>query len=160
MKYLILVMISVSSTLSVSAQESKFKALFIYKFSEYIEWSSNPSTLVVGIAGQTDVFDQLSVFAKAKDNLEVIKIQGASEASKCNIVFLPRSQDKVLANYASTIGKSSILVVSENEKLATKGADIGFFLEQGKLRFLINQQSIENKGMTPSSKLLALGKSI
>lgn len=141
-------------------QESKFKALFIYKFAEYIEWPNSPSKIVVGIAGKSDVYNQLSTFAASKDNLEVKTISSSSESKTCNIVFLPSAQSSKLSSYVSTIGKNSILVVSENGKLARQGADIGFYLDQGKLRFLINKNSIESKKMVPSSKLLTLGKAI
>ncbi|WP_109832129.1 YfiR family protein [Reichenbachiella versicolor] len=147
-------------SLSASAQESKFKALFIYKFAEYIEWPSSPSKIVVGVAGKSDVFNQLSTFAASKDNLEVKNISSASDSKSCNIIFLPNAQSGQLNSYVSTINGNSILLVTENSKLVPQGADIGFYLEQGKLRFLINKGSIESKKMVPSSKLLALGKAI
>ena len=159
-KYSFLILFCLWLSYSANAQESKFKALFIYKFSEYIEWPSSPSKIVVGVAGETDVYNQLSKFAASKENLEVISIMSAEESSKCNIIFLPSSHDKELSSYVSNINKRSILVVSENKSLVNKGADIGFYLEDGKLRFLINKESIENKSMVPSSKLLALGTSI
>ena len=143
-----------------NAQESKFKALFIYKFAEYIEWPASPAKIVVGVVGTSDVYDQLSSFAASKDNLEVRVISGSGEAKTCNIIFLPDSQNPKIGSYVSAIGGKSILLVSETSNLVPQGADIGFYLEDGKLRFLINKNSIESKKMVPSSKLLALGKTI
>ncbi|UXX78290.1 YfiR family protein [Reichenbachiella carrageenanivorans] len=142
------------------AQESKFKALFIYKFAEYIEWPSGNKNVTVGVAGNSDVYQELSNFAATKGNMTVVNINAPADANKCNIVFLPKSQDKQISSYDSTIGGKSILVVSDNSDMVGKGSDIGFYLESGKLRFLISEKSIKNKKMIPSSKLLALGKSI
>lgn len=143
-----------------NAQESKFKALFIYKFSEYIEWPSGKQNVTVGMAGKTGVSKELSTFAASKGNMTVLNIGGPSEAGKCDIIFLPKSQDSLVSAYNSAIQGKSVLVVSENSDLTGKGSDIGFYLESGKLRFLISEKSIRDKKMIPSSKLLALGKSI
>ncbi|MCV9389334.1 YfiR family protein [Reichenbachiella ulvae] len=142
------------------AQESKFKALFIYKFSEYVQWPTNPGTLTVGIVGSTDVKEKLASFAATKGGIEVISINSASDAAKCHMLYVPSSEDKNLSLYTNFIAKKSILLVSDNSSKVGNGADIGFFLEGGKLRFKIDKQNIESKKMVPSSKLLALGESI
>ncbi|MGL1888798.1 MAG: YfiR family protein [Reichenbachiella sp.] len=160
-KFIIATILLVTSlTFFASAQESKFKALFIYKFAEYVEWPSNPSTLTVGIIGSTDVFKELSSFAANKGGMEVIKINSASEASKCNMIFIPSSESGTIDQFQSSTASKSILVVADDSSLVTKGADIGFFMDAGKLRFKINKNSIESKNMIPSSKLLQLGQSI
>lgn len=151
---------SILMTLQSHAQESKFKALFIYKFAEYIEWPSGKKDITVGIAGKSDVFKELSHFAATKGNMTVLNIAGPTEVSKCDIVFLPSTADGQITDFKSAIGSKSILVVSDNSDFTGKGSDIGFFLESGKLRFLISEKSIREKKMTPSSKLLALGKAI
>ncbi|MFY0624755.1 MAG: YfiR family protein [Reichenbachiella sp.] len=145
---------------SASAQESKFKALFIYKFAEYIEWPNGSGKIVVGVVGKTDVQKQLSTFAASKENIDVISIAGANDVSKCQIIFVPSSKNKMIPEFADKIGGNSVLLVSGDSEMVHTYADIGFYLESGKLRFLISPKSIEHKKMTPSSKLLSLGKNI
>ncbi|MEM9324897.1 MAG: YfiR family protein [Bacteroidota bacterium] len=142
------------------AQESKFKALFLYKFSEYIEWPNSEQNIVVGVIGKSDVYDELVTFAASRDNLTVIKINGASELDKCNILFVPSGQERIIGEVAPAASQKSVLIVSDTDKQVGSGSDIGFYLEQNKLRFLISKGSIESKKMTPSTKLLALGKVI
>lgn len=156
----LILMTSMAWSIQSQAQESKFKALFIYKFAEYIEWPSGKQHITVGIAAKTDVSTELSNFAASKGNMTVLNISGPAEANKCDIVFLPKSVDREASAYSSAIGNKSILVVSENSDLTGKSSDIGFYLESGKLRFLISEKSIRDKKMIPSSKLLALGKAI
>lgn len=147
-------------SINLNAQEAKFKALFIYKFAEYVEWKDAGKTTTIGVVGESDVFNELSSFAAAKDNISVIKISGTNDATKCNIIFLPESASAKGKDFANAIGDKSILLVSDKKELTGKGSDIGFFTEGGKLRFLISEQDIRRKNMTPSGKLLALGKSI
>ncbi|SMD32363.1 protein of unknown function [Reichenbachiella faecimaris] len=152
--------LGILSSFQSQAQESKFKALFIYKFAEYIEWPSGKKNVTVGVAGKSDVSKELSNFAASKGNMTVLDIAGPGDVNKCDIVFLPKSIDNQVSAYNSAIGGKSVLVVSENSDLTGKGSDIGFYLESGKLRFLISEKSIRDKKMIPSSKLLALGKTI
>lgn len=142
------------------AQESKFKALFLYKFAEYVEWPSGNGNLVIGVVDSPDILKYLTEFAMKKPNLSVINVKAVGESSKCNIIFLPKNKDKEVAIYQKQIGYNSILLVTENSKLTGKGADIGFYIEAGKLRFMLSEKDIRSKKMVPNSKLLALGKSI
>lgn len=156
----LLILFCLALSYSASAQESKFKALFIYKFAEYIEWPSSPTKIVVGVVGKSDVYEQLSAFAANKQNLEVVNIETTAESSKCQIIFVPKDKNKMIPDFADKIGSKSILLVSDDGDMVHSYADIGFYLEGGKLRFLISPKSIELKNMTPSSKLLSLGKNI
>ena len=52
---LLLLIFNVS--LETMAQESKFKALFISKFAEYIEWPSGSKNVTVGIVDDSDIFN-------------------------------------------------------------------------------------------------------
>lgn len=143
-------------SISANAQESKFKALFIYKFAEYIEWPGGSKDITIGVAGRTDVFDELSAFAASKSNITVIKIGSPAEVTKCQILFLPDSQNAMAGAYKSAVSSKSILIVSDEKSLVGPGSDIGFFTEGGKLRFKISESNIKQKNMIASSKLLAL----
>jgi hypothetical protein len=149
-------LVGLLASISSNAQESKFKALFIYKFAEYIEWPDGSKDVTIGVAGKSDVYDELATFAASKANVTVIKINSPSEVSKCKILFLPDSQNAAAGGYKSAVGSKSILIVSDEKSLVGPGSDIGFFTEGGKLRFQLSESNIKQKKMVPSSKLLAL----
>ena len=54
------------TSLSSSAQESKFKALFIYKFSQYVEWPDGSKEVTIGVVGKTDVHKERFIFLRAR----------------------------------------------------------------------------------------------
>ena len=138
------------------AQESMFKALFISKFAEYVQWPNDPAKIVVGLAGNSEVYDHLA--KENREYMEVKEISNASESKTCNIIFVSNSSSNQITSFINSINGSSVLIVTENGDLVKEGADIGFYQEQGKLRFMIVKSSIESKKMTPSTKLLELGK--
>jgi len=142
------------------AQESRYKALFIYKFAELIQWPDGNKNITIGIAGKSDVLDELKKVTAAKANLTVITLSSASEASKCQIVFIPNALIKSAPENAKVIGDKSILLVTDDADLLATHSDIGFFIENDQLRFTINEKSIQAKKMFVSSKLLTLGKPI
>lgn len=147
-------------SLNLEAQESKFKALFLYKFSEYIKWPSDSEKLVIGVLGKTDVYNQLSEFAQRRQTFDVLPLSGPEDMPKCNIVFMPNSSGANYNDYKNASADKSILLVCDDENYAERGCDICFYFDQGKLGFMINKQNIESKKMIASSKLLSLGKPI
>ncbi len=159
-KLLIVSLFALLSTQFVNAQEAKFKALFLMKFCEYIEWPNGNSNLVIGVMGGNDVNGELQAFAAQKSNVQVVDVKTSEDAAKCNIVFVAGNMSKNVSSVAQTIGKNSTLLVADDDKKVKEGADIGFYLEDNKLRFVIKKANIESKNMLPSSKLLALGKAI
>ncbi len=139
------------------AQEGKFKALFLVKFSEYVEWPGGNSSMILGVAGDAEVLQAAQEYAIKKEGLQVKKITSPADAKSCSIVFLSKSELGSLGNYISTIGQSSTLLVIDGKDKVRQGADIGFYLEDNKLRYLINKSTIESKKMIPSSRLISLG---
>ncbi|NQZ79300.1 MAG: YfiR family protein [Ekhidna sp.] len=144
---------------SANAQQEKFKALFIYKFTENVKWT-NSETVTVGILGESSVHDELINFTKSKSSVNVKKINSTSEIGSCNLIYLAPSKEKDLASIAAAVGGKSILVVSDSDGLVGKGSDIGFFLENNRLKFLIDKDGIEKKKMIVNAKLVQLGKAL
>ena len=147
------------SILQLSAQESKLKALFIYKFGQYVEWPDTEKKIKVGVVGKEELYNDLYNLSVARESLEVIKVTQPSDVEKCTIVFLPKSEASQVQLYKKSIGSNSILLVSDDKRMSTKGADISLYTtNSGKLGFTVNPETIKRKNMVPTSKLLTLGK--
>jgi len=112
------------------------------------------------VAGNTTVYNELVKFSHQRPHLNIIKIDDAVDAANCDIVFLSRSREKESNTFAREIGRESVLLITDSDQRVYAGSDIGFYLENNRLRFMIKKQNIENKHMIVSSKLLSLGKTI
>ena len=157
---ILMVTVLVAVATSAEAQENKFRALFIYKFIEYIEWPEKSDKVVVGVIGKSGVYDELSKFAATKSNIEVVNLKPTDQPGQCDFIYAPDEASESLGHFVSQINTQSVLLVCEDRKSMTKGVDIAFYLENNKLRFVIDKKSLEGKSMTASSKLLALGTTI
>ncbi len=141
-----------------NCQQSKFHAIFLTKFSENVRWPNNINQYVIGVIGESPVYEHLEGFTKIKTNIKVIKVQSASEVDQCHILYLPNNESKNIDGYANAIGTQSILLVSESDRLVGDGADIGFYLEDGKLKFLVGKAAMDSKSLIMGSNLLGRGK--
>lgn len=135
----------------------KFQALFITKFVEYVKWPSSEK-IVIGVYGNDNVFGELSKMLAAKNkNLSVKNIASTEDARSCQAVFLASKKDKDFDALQSAISGKSVLLITESESYAKKGAGISFYSEGQKMRFKINPKIIEANNLMVSSNLLAIG---
>ena len=116
-------------------QNERFKALFLYNFTRYLEWPTTVGTLKMVVRESND----------------------ASEATRCNMVFVPSSERGLLPNVvANTRGKHVVVVSDENGGIS-QGASFNFIEAGGKTQFEVSPSTLENHGIKISSSLLSLG---
>ena len=144
-----------------NAQESKFQAIFLYKFIENVSWPDARKTIVVGVVGETAVQAEFEKMLKSRGNtnLTVRKITSA-DASSCDVVYIPESQSPGFSALLEKLTGKSILIVTEAADLAKKGAGISFLKDGSKLSFAINKLSLDARSLKVSVTLLTLGKEI
>lgn len=140
------------------AQEAKFYALFVTKFVEHVKWPEVDAgqKVVIGVWGDSPVKAELVKFAATRNNIEIIQISHLAESSNCNLLFLTKEKAGEFELLNKSIGSKSILLVTENDGFAEKGAGISFFLEGSKLKFKVNKSAIESKKIKLSHYLLSM----
>ena len=142
------------------AQEAKFKALFLYKFCQYINWPGKDK-ITLGVLGNSPVLLELQTIKdRGNDKFELVKISGASDAARCDMIFLPLAQSRNFNLIQSGIGSKPVVVVSDDASLAEKGAEISFYIDDGKLKFIMNKQAITKTGVQVSNGLFNIAKII
>jgi YfiR/HmsC-like len=141
-------------------QESKIQALFILKFIENVSWPQDRKDIVIGVVGKSETLTELESRLKLKNpNGIVIKKITPSEASTCDAVYVPSSEDKVIGTITASINDKSVLIITESD-FSRKGSGISFIEEAGRMNFIVNKNAIEAKGMRVSNSLLTLGKKV
>lgn len=161
MKSLVAALLCMALSFSVFADDSgKFKALLVYKFTEYIVWPNSPAVIKVGVMGNSPIYDELVRFASRKENLEVVKLNNTSEAANCHLVYLSEAQGGLIRPLYASLFEKSVLLVSEDKAHIQKGANAVIYISEGKLKYIMNEQSISIKGMIPSKRLASLGESL
>lgn len=137
----------------------KLEAIYLYNFTKYIDWHRTHEVFVIGVLRDTHIATELSENLKGKEinntPIQFKTISSLSDATHCQILYLPKSESRDLNALLQTISNKNVLLVSE-EDLAARGASVSFFTDGSKLRFKINQQALDKAGLKASSSLLGL----
>ncbi|OFY18715.1 MAG: hypothetical protein A2W98_14455 [Bacteroidetes bacterium GWF2_33_38] len=142
--------------------ESNVKAVFIFNFTKYLEWTNNTKskTFDIVIFGKSDITAPLREIAGLKKagekKIRIIEIDNIDEIPPCNIMYVDPSQEKYLSNLLQTAKEKEILIISNKKGYGVLGVPINFVTIDGKVKFEININSIEEIGIKPSSQLLKL----
>lgn len=139
-------------------QNEKFKALFIYNFTNYIEWPSTGATFTITVVGDSPIIGELQAISKIKKvgnaTIEVKKVNSISEVVSSNIVFIPSNHKKILPDVAQSLAGKPVLIISDG---AQGKFCINFIEVDSKQSFQISKANIEEHRLKVNSSLIALG---
>lgn len=155
-------MLLLFSFTNVSAQKEKFHSLFIYNFSKYVKWPDGQTggEFVIGVLGSSELTKTLKATAgsrKANGATIVVKqFKSPAEIQDCQILYVSAGESSKIAQVVSKTSGKPILIVTDKPGLAKKGAVINFIEQDGKVKFELNQQYAETRGLKVSGSLVSL----
>jgi hypothetical protein len=147
--------------------EYKVKASYLFNFTQFVEWPPTAFTaastpIVIGVLGDDDFgafFDELIQGETVKNRpLAIKRSRSIEDLKSCQILFISKSEKARLGPILASVAKTSTLTVSEIDGFARRGGVINFFSEGKKIRFEINRDAAQHRGLKLSSQLLNLGK--
>ena len=147
--------------------EYQIKAVFLFNFTQFVEWPSATFTnadepFCIGILGDDpfDAFlDETVRGEKANGHPLVIqRYHNVEEAKNCQLLFVSRSESKRVDQILAGLKSRNVLTVSDIEGFAKNGGVIRFVNEQNKIHFRINLEAAKNANLTISSQMLRLAE--
>lgn len=158
------------STFFVSAQtpvaiEYRLKAVFLYNFTQFVEWpdnsfSSDNAPMIIGILG-TDPFGSYleETVAGEKINGHPLRVQyynTVEEIGVCQILFINVADKTKREQIIAKLKGRNILTVSDAPDFLLQGGMIRFFTKQDKIKLQVNLEETKTANLVISSKLLRL----
>lgn len=146
--------------------EYQVKAAYLFYFSTYVDWfaaaPAEGGAIVVGVLGE-DPFggildDTLQGKTVASHPLVVKRFAAARDASRCHILFVSPSEEPRLPAILKQLRGTPVLTVSDIEGFAELGGQIGFRVDDRKIRLDVNLASIQRSGLKVSAQLLKLAR--
>ncbi len=158
-KYLTTLAFSLTWLLSI-AQEVKIEnqALYLLNFIKYFEWTSEE--IIIGVVGNSPIVSELELQVKQNPKVKLRKNVDEVSVKDCSMVFIPEAHTSQFELIQESIGKEKIILVTENESLASQGAEISFYVLDNKLKFIANRTALNDSGIKLSTKLLHYAKVI
>lgn len=138
--------------------DGRHQAMYLFSLVKNIDWHSD--TFVIGIVGETPVTNELKTLAKRNSKVEIRNFTELATISECNMVFIPEASNSVFFQAQNTIGDDPILLVVDKKQLVARGAEMGFYVEDNKLKFVVNKQAIEDTGVRISHTLMERAKKV
>jgi uncharacterized protein DUF4154 len=135
------------------------KAAFLPRFARYVTWPPNghttgPMTIcVIGDDPFGGLLNQAATGQQVDGRSFMVKHLGSpAGASACNIAFVGGSRaGEILAGLA----RQPVLTVTDSRSGSPRGM-VHFAIVDGRVRFFIDNAQAQSRGLTISSRLLAL----
>jgi hypothetical protein len=145
------------------SKEYQIKAACLLNFVQFIQWPStvfpDPGTpITIGILGD-DPFGQ-TLEKTFQDELvqsrklAVKRSRQIEDLKDCHILFISKSEKSKIEGILAKLGDSATATVGETDDFAKQGGIINFYLDNNKVRFEINADAGQRKGLKISSQML------
>ena len=144
--------------------EQAVKAAFIPKFVRYVEWpiEARPAAgepFRICVIGR-DPFGSLLDLAAASEvvdgrEVEVSRLAGAEASAGCHLAFVRGASAQESARLLTELRAFPVLTITDSRDGTARGM-IHFTNAGGRVRFFIDEAEAAERGLTISSRLLAL----
>ena len=135
---------------------------------EYVKWPNAAflaadSPLCIGVLGDDPfgaLLDQIALGVEVggeKRKIVIKRSHKADELKSCHIVFVCKSEKDHLGQDLDALG-GLVLPVGEIDGFNARGGAINFYIDNGKVRFEINNDTARRRGITISSDLISAAR--
>jgi hypothetical protein len=155
--------------LTAAVAARRVQAAYLYRFAGYAQWpdSAMPqpdSPLLIGIWGDDALADDLvRLVAQRTVNgrqIEVHKLKDGESLAGHHILYIGRGRSVRIAEAISALPDRGTLIVTNSAAALRQGSAINFLLVDGQVRFEASPEAAEGRGITLSSRLLAVSQNL
>jgi hypothetical protein len=138
---------------------SQAQSLFIYNFSRLIQWpaGSQSGDFVIGVIGDDELYKSLITYISNKkvgsQSISIKKFDSPENVTRCHIVFVGKGGVSSFDDLIGRLRGSNSLIITEKKGMINMGSAIDFFMDQDKLKFVINPTNAEKYDLTVSKSL-------
>lgn len=145
--------------------EMQLKAAFLYNFAVFTEWppETGPTvTLCVldgsGFQGEFEEFLRQPVGSR---HFGVRQVRDFDALQNCQMAFVPRAAVPSMArSRRTTASHHHLLTIGDSQEAAQAGVGINLVIKDAHVNFDVNTRSVQDAGLTLSSKLMRLARHV
>lgn len=154
----------VAARAGAEISDTAVKAAFLPRFAHYVTWpiTATPKgndPFVLCVIGDDPFGAQLDEAARSQSidgrKIVVRRLSSATGAAACQIAFVDGSDEHPAGQILSDLAHAPVLTVTDAGGAGGHGI-IQFALVGGRVRFFIDQRAAATRGLSISSRLLAL----
>ena len=162
MKYLVILITMLSLSFSSVEQVDKYKALFMFKFIQNMEWPAGKTTEAykIAIMGNTELIEQMNEIANGRNvNGRPIQVEPfvvGQSLQDVHILFIADSQLPLFEELKDEALSSSAVIITDSRGYGEKGACINFIMDGNRLKYELNTASINEASIVVSASIKSL----
>ncbi len=148
--------------------ENEVKAVYLEKFTRFIEWPQDSSfadttqPFVIGVLGKNP-FDHVldEVYKKYKIKNRKVEIKYFSDPARiteCSLLYISASEKDRLLSILSQINDKPILTLSDSKGFAEEGVHINLYSKNNRFDYEINESTLVRSGFSVWAQLLSSAK--
>lgn len=154
---------------STATPESKVKAAFLFKFTNYVNWPPNAfesadTPLVISVMEAEDVASELSKLAAGRTigtrAIVVRRLAAGESAAGSHVLFVGAMDNNHLSKILANARAQSVLTVTELDDALNFGSVINFVVIDDQVRFDISLPAAEHNNLKISSRLLTVAHQV
>ena len=147
----------------------RVQAAYLYRFAGYVEWPNSAlpqpdSPLHIGIWGDDALADDLTRLVAQRTvngrRIKVRKLKDGDPLAGLHILYIGSERGVRIAEAVSTLPPRGTLVVTNRPSALRYGSAINFVLVNGQVRFEASPEAAGDRGITLSSRLLAVSQNL
>ncbi len=147
------------------SREYQLKAVFLFNFTQFVEWPQNAfaspaDPFVIGILGDDPFGNYLEETVAGEyvmgHPLVIHHYHSTKDIANCHILFISSWDIKKVKDMLAETTVRNMLTVSDMDNFASLGGMIGFINYDNKIKLQIKPAAAKNANLNISSKLLRL----
>jgi hypothetical protein len=149
--------------------EYSVKAAYLAKFGIFVQWPKTSfdtpqSPVVLCVVGSDPFGDVLDKSVEGQHvgerPLVIRRLKTVSRDSGCTILFAGGSEAQSVDQALATVSGTGVLTVTDNARDGHIDAVVDFVVQDGRVRFTIDDHAAAQNGIVVSSHLLSLALSV
>jgi hypothetical protein len=163
--WLVVALLSVAFDGPAGVSEAALKAAFLLNFAKFAEWPSDvrPATGPLVLCSADQAVSPLLETTVAGQTVEqrpvsAVRVTLDEPLQDCALLYVGKIDRPKVAELTQTLNGSAVLTVGDEQAFASAGGMIGFFVEDGRMRFAVNVAAAERGRVRLSAKLLTLAR--
>ena len=142
------------------AQKAKYHGEIVYRFSKHIDWSNFNADykFVIGVVGNGRDFQHFLQLAAQRNQIKDAPVEVrfyacTDKIDECDLIYISEDCKIEIDKIVKKTRNEPILIVSGKDGYGQSGAVINFVEQEGKIKFELNQDQAEQRGLKVSDEL-------
>ena len=154
---------------AAASVEYSVKAAYLVKLGMFVQWPKasfetmqSPVVLcVVGTDPFGDLLDKMAEGQRVGDRAVVVRrMKTVGRNSGCEILFAGGSDEQSVGQAIAAVSGTGVVTVTDNARDDGSDAIVDFVVQEGRVRFTIDDRAAAQNGIVVSSHLLGLALSV